>query len=325
MDRPKVGLALSGGSGRAIAHAGVLDVLAENNIPIDYIAACSSGAIVAAAYSCGTLPELKSYVFNELERKDLLGLIRPSGRGGILALKNIEAQLQPYTRGLNMEDVRPQLAFTSIDLNTGELVPITLGGIGRGIKAACSVPFIFEPVMWGGKTLVDAGLVNVVPSDVVKQMGADIVITVDIAATRMIFTRNHLQLMKGFLWMTKSGSSPFLYTKRLFNQLYSQSDMSDMINIEESMPSFAEVFTRILEIAAKREQLVTNFKELSDVLIEPKVKHHGRLDIRGARLAYNEGRVATIKALPRLKRLIFSDNENLKHASKMKEYGYQQT
>ena len=118
MTRPKIGLALSGGSGRAIAHAAVFDVLDEHGIQIDYVAACSSGTIIAAAYACGTLSKFKrdSALFT---KRELLSWFKNSDEGsGLFSLEKLDERLKEYTHGLNMEDVKPQLAFVSVDLET---------------------------------------------------------------------------------------------------------------------------------------------------------------------------------------------------------------
>src|SRR3989344_1873893 len=215
--RPKIGLALSGASGRAIAHAGVLDVLTENNIPVDYIASCSSAAIIAAAYATGTLPELKHEIFTRLKQKDFLNLISPSDNSsGLFSLNPARERLSKYTKGLNIEHVRPHLAFATVDLNTGEEVPISMGDMLNGIVASCSVPGLFEPIKWGNKTLADGGLVNLVPAEMVKSMGADIVISVDIAATKYMFTEKSLKIFKNLVFLIQTSKIPYNYLKKLF-------------------------------------------------------------------------------------------------------------
>ena len=313
MNRPKIGLAFSGGSGRAIAHAGVLDVLTENGIPVDYIAACSSGTFIAAAYACGTLPSLKKYIFEDLTHRELLGLFRASSDGsGILSLDALDQKLLVFTKGLNMEDVRPHLAFVAVDLNNGEQVAISMGDMIRAIKASCSVPGLFEPVKWGHKRLADGGLVNIVPADVVKEMGADIVISVDIAASRYVFSPRSLQLFRNLLRIVNGTTAPFTYARKVLKlvgralrtttvEFYSQSDVLDQA--EESY-GVLKVIGQVLEISARRLESTITFEDVSDIIIEPKVKHFGRTDFKSLLATYQESRRATISVLPKIKKLL---------------------
>lgn len=314
--RPKIGLALSGASGRAMAHAGVLEVLHEQGIPIDYIAACSSGTIIAAAYACGTLKDFKADFIDTLTRTQFLGFIKGSESGaGLFSLDKARAHIIKYTKGLNIEDVKPQLGFVTVDLHTGQEEVISMGDIAKGVVASCSVPGLFEPVVWGNKMLADGGLVNIVPADVVKRMGADVVISVDIAASRYIFTDREINILKGLGWFFRTVGFPLWFIKKLihflrrwlpignFMQIYSQ---SDVLNKSEEMPDLLKIMSKVVEISLRRKNQgdVQNFLAFTDVLIEPPIKHHGRTEFSNLRAAYLEGRKTTLNAVPQILKLM---------------------
>src|SRR3989338_305192 len=328
MSRPKIGLALSGASGRAIAHAGVLDVFEEQGIPVDYIAACSSGAIIAAAYSCGTLRQLKATLFGGFNRMELLGLFEAAETtGGLFSLNKVEERMKSFTHGLRFEEVRPHLAMVCVDIATAEQVVISMGDIAKGIVASCSVPFIFEPARWGNRQLVDGVLLNLVPADVVRDMGADIVISVEIAAAKYILSNTEIRLLQTLVIILQSIGLPYRYAKKFiqfiksklkigdFVQIYSQSDFLPGSGHDESMVS---VITKVLEVRFKAFGLKNDYKIYSDIILTPKVKHFGRTEFNTLRRAYVEGRQSAQSAIPQILKLIEQYEVNASAAAKSK-------
>ena len=174
---------MSGASGRAVAHIAVLEVLREHSIPIDYIVGCSSGALIAASFVIGTMDILKEFVYQLSFPKMLRLWSMQNAKGGLFHLngEKMEATLNSITHNLNFEDLKhPRIGFSATDIETGELVTLKTGSLNKAFKASVAVPGLFAPVVWGKHILVDGGLVNVVPTLPVKQMGADIVIAVDL-------------------------------------------------------------------------------------------------------------------------------------------------
>src|SRR3989338_11380842 len=158
--RPKIALAFSGGSGRAMAQAGVLEVFREQGIPVDIITACSSGSLIAASYASGTLDRL---------RQDWLGMNTDSvyrmfalneKMGGLFAMNKFTQWFDGYCLQKNMEEFSPKLGFVAVDLEAKALVLLCMGELKRSLQASCAVPGLFEPVRWGNKLLVDGGLMS---------------------------------------------------------------------------------------------------------------------------------------------------------------------
>lgn len=173
----EVGLALGAGAAKGFAHIGVLQVLEENAVPIDYIAGCSIGAIVGALYA-GGVP------LAEIERR-LQGADRKVVRW-TLPITSIwsDAGLRQVLRepGPTVQFHELAIPFTAIatDLATGSEVVLQNGLVWRAVQASVSIPGIFPPTVIAGRYLVDGGLVNPVPSHAVRAMGANIVVAVDL-------------------------------------------------------------------------------------------------------------------------------------------------
>jgi NTE family protein len=306
--KPKVGIALSGSSGRAIAHIGVLEVLKENNIPIDIIVGCSSGALVAVSYATGTMEILKEF-FHKLTVKKILSLWSVSlNNGGLLHYNRADSELSKMTKDLKFEDINhPKLAFVAADLNSGELITLDKGDINKAFKASAAVPGLFETVIWENRVLVDGGLVNVVPTNVVKNLGADIVIGVNIAATKFIYEKK-LPIWKGYRFLTKLLGLQFLrqifskFASRIFFQFDSQSDA--LVEAEVKSPNSFKVLIQALDLSLKVSESIKGQEIEADIMLEPRVKHFGKIETKNINVIYNEGRYNATQAVSEIKKLI---------------------
>ena len=179
IDRPRVGLALSGGVARGLAHIGVLRVLEEQNIPVDYIAGTSAGALVAAAFAAGMTIDEISEVGRTLRWRDV-GRVTLS-RLGIQSNARMEEFARARLPVKRFEELRIPLAIVATDLKTGSAVIISEGDVAFAIRASCALPGWYVPVVDDhGRQLVDGGLVANIPTAAVRSLGADIVIAVDV-------------------------------------------------------------------------------------------------------------------------------------------------
>ncbi|MFQ5937186.1 MAG: patatin-like phospholipase family protein [Acidiferrobacterales bacterium] len=227
--RPKVGLVLGGGGARGAAHVGVLKTLEKMNVPVDYIAGTSMGAIIGGLYASGRSPEEIEELLattdwdriisddvprqkKSIRRKeeDLLFLVKfeMGFRDGkfrtpeaIIPGALFDSLLRWY--GLRVRDITdfdklpvPYRAVAA-DIETGEEIVLDRGDLGVAMRASSSIPGVFAPVHFEGRLLVDGGIVNNLPVDIVKRMGADILIVVDVGTP----LREELE-DKGFLGVT---------------------------------------------------------------------------------------------------------------------------
>ena len=207
--RPKIGLVLSGGGARGLAHIGTLKLIDSLQIPIDYVVGTSMGGIIGGLYAAGyTGNEIEKYAlaadWNEiledrpprsetpyLQKKndgefqiefgfDGFSLTLP---GGLIGGQNISLRLANLTSAVgtirNFDNLPIPFRCVAIDLLTGDVVILKEGSLSKAMRATMSIPTVFSPVEWGDSLLIDGGVLNNFPADVLKEMGADIIIGVN--------------------------------------------------------------------------------------------------------------------------------------------------
>ena len=187
MERKKIGLALSGGGARGFAHIGVLKVLVENNIPIDMIAGTSAGSIIGGAFAAGmAVDEIDTMAANA----GWTTLVRPSfSIGGMLSNAPMGVFLKKYLPVSQFEDLTMPFSAVAFDLATNSQVTLTAtGSMITAIRASCAVPGVFTAVRDEQRRyLVDGGVVSPLPVQTVLEMGADIVIAIDVISCGATF------------------------------------------------------------------------------------------------------------------------------------------
>ncbi len=174
-----VGLALSGGAVRGIAHISVLEVLEQEGIPVHSIAGTSVGSIIGALYAAGMpLPEIKRIALNT-KWKNIFKLTVP--KMGLISSEGIYAFIKDILPVKKFSELKIPFAAVATDLKTGEKVSITSGSIAKAVQASCSLPVIFTPTKVRGKLLVDGGVASQIPVRTAREeLGASIVIAVDV-------------------------------------------------------------------------------------------------------------------------------------------------
>lgn len=179
MNRPKVGLALGSGGARGFAHLGVIKVLIEEGIPVDLIAGSSMGALVACFYGAGIEIDRLYKLSKAFKRKYYLDFTVP--KMGFIKGKRLKEFIHVFTHGKRIEELSVPVSVVATDLITGDKVVFNNGPIASAVRASISIPGIFVPEKYNGRILVDGGVVDRVPVSVAKEMGADIVIGVDVS------------------------------------------------------------------------------------------------------------------------------------------------
>ncbi|MHB8483165.1 MAG: patatin-like phospholipase family protein [Nitrospiria bacterium] len=177
--KPRIGIALSGGAARCIAHLGALEVLEKEGIMIDSIAGTSGGAFVGALYASGlSVDQMKEIALHLSWR----GMVKPVfSRHGLISGKNLFRYISRYVGPLHFKDLRIPLAVVASDLRSGDKVVITEGLVSEAVAASCSLPVIFSPVHVHGRILVDGGISSNLPVlTLVENMGATLTIAVDV-------------------------------------------------------------------------------------------------------------------------------------------------
>ena len=175
----KIGLALGGGTAKGLAHIGVLEVLEKNNIKIDYLAGTSMGSVVAALYASGmSVKDIKKIALTT-KWENLVDFTLPDK--GILSGCKIEEFLRVILKGKKFKDLDIPLAVIAADVYNGEKVIFEKGDVASSLRASISIPSIFVPYEYNGRVLVDGGVVDPIPVETVRKMGADVVIAVDLS------------------------------------------------------------------------------------------------------------------------------------------------
>lgn len=180
---PKVGLALGGGGARGFAEIGVLRVLEQEKIPIAAVAGTSVGSLVGALYAdTGRVldAEFHAVAVTEEDLFDYRAFAVFSG--GFVKGERLRQFLGANLKSRSIEQMKVPYAAVAVDVAAGKTVVFRSGPIAPAVHASCAIPGVFVPVTIGGRTYVDGGVMNPVPADVVRSMGADVVIAVSIPA-----------------------------------------------------------------------------------------------------------------------------------------------
>jgi NTE family protein len=175
---PPIGLALSGGVVLGAAHVGVLRALEEEGIRTGWAAGTSAGAIVAALHAFGMPVDEIASRLSSLSWLSVTNF-RPS-RLGLLGLDRLADFMRETLGDVNLEDAELPLAVVAADIHTGEKIALRTGNLATAVSASACIPGIFTPVDWESRLLVDGGIVENLPLDTVRALGADRVLGVDL-------------------------------------------------------------------------------------------------------------------------------------------------
>ena len=177
---PRLGLALGGGAARGFAHIGVIQVLEEAGIRPDLVVGTSAGSLVAALYAHGkTGAELANLALT-MDEGAITDWAFPSR--GLIRGEALARYVREQTGGQSIEQLKMRLGVVATDLDSGTAILFERGDVGLAVRASSSVPAVFQPVKINGREYVDGGLVSPVPVRFARQMGAEMIIAVDISS-----------------------------------------------------------------------------------------------------------------------------------------------
>jgi NTE family protein len=179
---PKIALALGGGAARGFAHIGVIAALEEAGIAVDMVTGTSAGSLVAAIYASGKNAAQLQEIALRMEEAEITDWTLPFFGRGILRGEALSNYVNRQVNNKLIESLPMPLGIVATDLQSGEGVLFRQGDTGRAVRASSAVPSVFAPVRVGDREYVDGGLVAPVPVRFAKQMGADLVIAVDISS-----------------------------------------------------------------------------------------------------------------------------------------------
>ncbi len=177
---PRIGVALGGGAARGFAHIGVLQVLEEQGIRPDLVVGTSAGSVVGALYASGKTPTELATMAMSMDESSITDWVFPSR--SLLKGEALARFVRTHTGGKLIDAMRMPLGIVATDLQTGQPILFRKGDVGTAVRASSAVPAVFEPVRINGREYIDGGAVSPVPVRFARQMGAEVVIAVDISA-----------------------------------------------------------------------------------------------------------------------------------------------
>lgn len=292
-----IGLALGSGAARGLSHIGVLHALEQQEVRIDLLAGTSIGALIGALYASGVPVSRLEQVACKLNWRKLAGLIGPIiPTSGLLDSRRVTRFIEELLPVKTFEELGVPLAVTATDIESGELIVIRQGLLLPAIIAAISFPGLFPPVRVGKRYLVDGGLCSPVPTDVVRQMGAEIIIGVcAIPEMNKSYTETFApyteksQLKKPFLMRFTPD-----WIERTFSEIWTTQDRTDpQKGDERSPPGIFRVFAQSIAILENQINSLRLDNEKVDFLIRPELNNITLLEFHKAAEAIEAGRVAT--------------------------------
>ena len=299
----KVGLVLGSGASRGWAHIGAIEALEANGIKISMIAGASAGSFIGAAYAGGGLEKVKSFALEMDWRRVLSFLDIAFPRSGFIEGKKVANLIKLYTNISRFEDLLIPLAMVATDMYNADQVVFTKGSITEALRASMAVPGVLTPKQINHRWLVDGGVVNPLPVDVCRNMGADIIIAVDLNSERISkaagttrdanWEHNSRQMEKTRLevvksWVERYGSTGKSMSSRI-DQWFSK---------EESSPHIFEVLGSSINIMQQKIELMNRMAFAPDILIQPRLGNMKFFDFDDAALAIHEGYYRTEEAIP---------------------------
>jgi NTE family protein len=318
-NRRKIGLALGSGAARGLAHIGVLKVLSANQIPIDFIAGSSIGALIGALYVSGLSIDQMEEVACNVDWKLTAQLFTPTlPYAGLVEGKRIRHFLGSLIGDKNFEDAKLPFAVVATDVLTGEEIIIKNGSLIEAVRASISIPGIFTPVVYQNRFLVDGGVVNPVPVDVVRDMGADIVIAVNVMSSLNAKAKNIILPDETSQKSLRHASTSTILNSRLAGHVKNKIDLSGVVSIVENLAEKRELLEKkfhgpnIIETVMQTFSIIENniiemrFRQYPpDILINPAIENLGLMEFYKANEFIKIGEIAAESAIPVIRRLAF--------------------
>lgn len=209
-EKIRIALVLGSGGVKGMAHVGVLEELEKAGIEFDLIVGCSAGSLVGALYCDNPCAEDLKGVVAKMRTSNVLDISLWSCRYGLSQGAFLNRLLCNNLTTRSFDQLKIPLILVATDLFSGEMVPIGSGDLVTAVQASCSIPFVFAPVKFQDRILVDGGVINPVPVRVAKDLGADLVIAVDLCdLLQQTFPKNLFGVAKrsaeiAFLWQNSA-------------------------------------------------------------------------------------------------------------------------
>ena len=331
----KIGLALGSGAARGWAHIGVIQALEEMGIEIDVVSGCSIGSYVGAAYASGKLPALSEWVesLTDWQVFALMGV--GFHKGGLVSGLKVFKALQDNFSFETFEELHKPFAAVATDLYSGREVNFMNGSVIEAVKASCAIPGLFPPLLFENRWLVDGGVVNPVPVNMCRLLGADVVIAINLSAdfrpqsivanpidhgnnqkkTTDFFKRSQQQIQQ---WFKKDGDTQTEQDLITDPEFLTEAclEILEPANIEHQItegilgaehivvppaPSIINAMTGSLDILSARVTRSRLAGDPPDILIEPQLSDFGMMEFYRAKELIEHGSASVYRIEDQIK------------------------
>ncbi|MCX8123134.1 MAG: patatin-like phospholipase family protein [Spirochaetes bacterium] len=306
----KVGIALGSGGAKGVAHIAVLDYCIKKEIPISMIAGSSIGAVIGSLYAYGALPEFTAFL-KSVKGNDLFAYFDPVfPKTGLIQGKRVMELLSKFIpKSVDLEDLSIPVAIVATDFYTGKPVVFKKGNVLDAIRASISIPGIFVPVKYMDTVLIDGGVSNPLPIDVVKQMGAGIIIAVNLHPTIKVKRAIAPTIIQNKTAHTENSSNDIIehvdkdlldtqavVAKQAKGWLHSvkrwlgvSTEQSNKTQNQDAMPNIFEIVAGTIDIMEYMNTTLMITYNKPDVLVEPNLVEVGTLDFTKVDILLHEG------------------------------------
>lgn len=316
----KLGLALGSGASRGLAHIGVVKALDEADIKVDYIAGSSIGALVGASYAAGTIEQFHAFL-STVDWKVITSYLDFNfPQKGLIEGNRIINLIRELLPDADIADLDPPFCAIATNLASGEEVKLRSGNLVEAIRASISLPGIFNPFQIDDNYLVDGGLVNPLPTDVVRGMGADVVIAVDLnndliarnGRKKKLKARRRKKKKEKEKLLTRASNNNWFPSKleekyRILERSVKQSVnrwLEDKEDEEDREPNIFDVIANSINIMEYQITRSKVLRDRPDILIQPELGHLNLFDYDDAEATIREGYEKTLRQLPTIREML---------------------
>lgn len=290
MTKPKIGLALGSGGARGWAHIGVLRALSERGIVPDYVAGCSMGALVGAAFVGGQLDALEEWALSITHRKMATLIDVNLLSGGLIEAKQITRFFKDLGMPERIEDLPIPFATVATDMRTGREVWIREGSVIDAMRASIALPGIISPVLRNERWLIDGGLTNPLPVSVCRAMGADIVIAVNPEAKKYNVIWSPTEEKPNETWQSIKASLPFA-VRSAYDAVSSVGKIQGV-----RAPNYFDVVATSIDVMITQIRRSRLIGDSPHVLLDVNLEDFTILEFNRAKTAIDEGRACVDRA-----------------------------
>jgi NTE family protein len=298
--KTRIGLALGGGAARGWSHIGVLRVLEEAGIVPDVIAGCSIGAVVGGCYAAGKLDELETFALS-LTKRRVMGLLDFHFSGaGLIAGGRLQRLLDQDLTDRRVEALPVKFCTIATELVSGHEIWLTRGPLVQAMRASYALPGVFDPVLIGGRWLMDGALVNPIPITAARALGADIVICVNL--------NGEVRVRGTVIQSYDAGTSDEQEIEEVIEEAPRRWGIFPGPRGEKlrkpNAPGMATVMVDAFNITQDRIARSRLAGDPPDIMVAPKLAKMGLFEFHRAEECITLGRQATERALPDILELL---------------------